>query len=461
MDSVNYLLTDELKYEISIRGSVPKPTQEDRRKQLRVLLKREESQSPQSRISPYDFDTDLAEMQVTFASLQGLVADFNENSLSSISKRISARIAHLSSRYSRVVSENDKQKSVLSSFDDELMLLEGEFLLKVDSYELSKLNIRDNTLAAASSPVTSVPRNTSPVKHYVPVWKWNLHFSGDSSKESLTAFLERVKELRESRGVSQDDLFSSATDLFAGSALIWFRSVKHTVHTWAQLEAKLRETFLSPFYDEDLLSEIKRRTQGDGENVLMFIATIQGLFSKLSSPPSEVEQVRMIRRNLLPYFIGQMALQDISTFSDLNRLCKQLETSRQLMNDFKPPPSRKANRLLEPSLAYTAVDDSVVAISTSLICWNCRKPDHVYSRCPETRTLFCFGCGKQGVTKSSCPICSNYRTKQRVFDQGETKNEYRGILKGAAPAGSNSRPSKSNIGPQTGTVRKQPQNQQH
>lgn len=51
---------------------------------------------------------------------------------------------------------------------------------------------------------------------YVPVHKWDIYFSGDPGDKNglgVNAFIERVEELRLSRGVSEEELKNSITDL--------------------------------------------------------------------------------------------------------------------------------------------------------------------------------------------------------------------------------------------------------
>lgn len=76
----------------------------------------------------------------------------------------------------------------------------------------------------------------------VPVSKWNLRLSSDKKGLSVNAFLQRVCELKVARHVD-DELFSTAVDLFEGLTLIWYRAVREDVYSWQELSARLREEF--------------------------------------------------------------------------------------------------------------------------------------------------------------------------------------------------------------------------
>src|SRR5436190_17492362 len=94
----------------------------------------------------------------------------------------------------------------------------------------------------------------------IPVYKWDLKFS-NSPGQSIASFLERVEELRRARGVTHEELFDSAVDLFTGSALIWYRSTISRIFTWNELCNEMRTVFQAPDYYFRLQQEIFNRVQ--------------------------------------------------------------------------------------------------------------------------------------------------------------------------------------------------------
>lgn len=142
-------------------------------------------------------------------------------------------------------------------------------------------------------------------KHTIPIYKWGVSFSG-SKQESINAFLERVNYLCCSRGTSHADLLQSATELLSGEALIWYRANRDLFTSWQDLGQGLKEQFQSPFYSEELFVEIKRRTQGKDESVGMYLAKMSNLFTRLGTPPSEEAKVRILLKNINPYYQAQL-----------------------------------------------------------------------------------------------------------------------------------------------------------
>lgn len=250
----------------------------------------------------------------------------------------------------------------------------------------------------------------------IPVMRWDLHFTGGAQDMSLESFLERIKELQIARNVSQDELWDSAVDLFQGDALIWFRSVRRRVNSWDALVEELRGEFRPLNYDERLWDEIRERTQGEGERVGVFLAVMDNLLNRLSYKISEDEKLRIIQRNLQPYYIERLSTHEIRSIIELRTIGRKLEQGRQEAEAYRPPPTRGG--LLEPDLSFrsqnTRSKPRIDAVETGdddhrkrrpFLCWNCQGGGHRWTHCPEARTLFCFGCGNKGKQISTCPRC--------------------------------------------------------
>lgn len=95
-----------------------------------------------------------------------------------------------------------------------------------------------------------------------------------------------MEELRISRGISKPQLLRSAAELFTRDALLWYRTSQFL--SWDDLAKQLREAFQPYDYNNGVWEEIRRRTQGAHERVIVFVASMEQLFNRISQKPSEV-----------------------------------------------------------------------------------------------------------------------------------------------------------------------------
>lgn len=252
---------------------------------------------------------------------------------------------------------------------------------------------------------------------YVPVYKWGLKF--DNSGHSIAAFLERVEELRRSRGVTHQELYESAVDLFDGSALVWYREATHRIKSWHQLTKELREVFQPADYDFRLHHEIFNRVQGEHESIDLYIAAVEGLYSRLAVSVPETTRLAQIYNNLHPQLQDRLALSDIKTLEQLRSMGRRAEAGRLSMT--RPRHSYKVDTSLEPDLAYhdpsrRRVAGPAVRVAElrpmssgerkDVVCWNCRDKGHRFRLCSKPKKRFCYGCGKEDTYKKECASCN-------------------------------------------------------
>nr|CAI5861030.1 unnamed protein product [Callosobruchus analis] len=295
-----HLLSAELDYELRVRGIQPVGNMDDKRKILRGLLSQERAHRSFIEsfiVQPYDDDVDAIKTSLT--DLEQKIAAFLSSSGSPEHKRLVSRLIHISGRINRLRTDDENQEAMKQRLLLLLLRLEAELDEKVSP--------------ATSTPVERMP--PAPVfsspKPILP-YKWNISFKG-TPDESVISFLEKVESMRLSRCVQKNELFLSAGDLFKDKAWIWFNVNRPRFSDWDSLVAKLKEDFLPYQYQEDLMQEINNRTQGSEERVSLYICAMEGLFNRLPEKPDEKTMVNKIRRNLLPFYVAQLALHDINT----------------------------------------------------------------------------------------------------------------------------------------------------
>lgn len=293
----------------------------------------------------------------------------------------------------------------------------------------------------------------------VPIYKWGISFSGNKNSLDVVRFLERVNELRIARGVSYQQLFESAVDLFEEPALSWYRSIRHNVNSWYELELKLKATFISPLHDEKLLEEIKSFKQVDRMSTTAFISTMRMKFSHLLRPFSIYDQLTIIRRNLLPSLNQQLALVEINTYEELEYYCRLIAKNSPYNVEVKSGNTTRRNqadvstvndnsdRVMPQNKTRTSEQRPVQSGKVSS-CWNCRAGGHWANACPRPRALFCYGCGQPNVMRASCGKCNPHSQNK----DADPKNGQSGSQQGATALPLDRRPTESQRC--TGTVPK-------
>lgn len=417
----NHLYTEELDYELRIRGcESSRKTVEQKRKILRGLYTKDQVRN----IDIYDYSDDIIEIDdekniisTTIDSLNKHIIEFEGGSKNdSTYKKLASRLNYLTNRVKRFPSDNVENKTYKKEAYASCLELDVDLTAKVTPEPLN-------------DTVESVPKveprnsNNISVSSY-PLHKWNVKFDGS---ENLYSFLEEIEELSSSRNVSQLDLFNSAHELFSGSAKVWLRRVKPTVHSWEELVQLLKQFYLPTDPEEALWEQIKLRRQGNKEPVHVYIAVMDTYFSRLSEEPSETTKIKFIKRNLCEKYAEKLTLIKIDTISQLLSNCKLIdddETAR------KHIPKSKSTFSLGPDLAY--IDNSLpgsscssstfsnnsknntsqksgrpqTKSSNSISCWNCKGMGHSFTKCPSKRTKFCFKCGAPNYTVKNCIKCS-------------------------------------------------------
>lgn len=468
------LLKDELEFELACRGVYNITNCPSMRKILKEIFTQEASGTCSIKLkAPKScLENPLAEIQLCESKCQTLGASLEEIKDSPdlvILNRVEARLTHLNNRLGFITPSdqslverhtivcdtvrclfeilNSAREAKYAEKDDAISDRDREILQQSLGEEAMKLinkiepkDIEENQVADknasteqffepgssmtryAVNPPLQAQRNTllrtstfdheTHLRKLVPIKDWGLKYTGKGDM-SVNAFLERVEELKDARNANNEDLWRYAIDLFEGDALIWFRANRSETSNWENVVRNLLMTFQKPYYQDELLEEIKKRTQGRNENVTIYLAVMQNMFNRLPEKVTEQQKLAILLKNIQPYFQQAVCRDIFTSVAELGKVLVILERTKFNCDNFTEP--LHTSNALEPDLAYREVHAEVNAIYKPTSkppegpaimarkCWNCRTPGHTFRDCnlPRQR-LFCFRCGKFGETTSRC-----------------------------------------------------------
>jgi len=400
------LKMDELGYEVSIRDAVPEDTIGRLRSQIKSLA----SKLPSDEIATFEgnISAELRTIAIKIAELTDLCT--KKPLLLKSLNRINALGNHLYHRLSRVCPTLEDDIQLKLNLDGQL----DEITRRIDRmFSTFRSSIGENKFEIASgSPVEP----TSGVKaegvasvvyceRQANVNGLNLRFDGHGS---VQAFIQRVEELCEARGISHQKLFNSAGELFSHDALFWYRGVREDVNSWRELRALLLEEFLPFDYNERLMAEIRSRTQGPDENIIQYLSIMKNYFERLSEPLDEDDQLKIVRNNLRPFYTTQLALVDIRDWQELKDNCRKLELAQWRTYHFQEPPACTQYTVAADLACNRKISRaSSVPTKSSSHCPRCKGTDHAPDDCKAAPRFRCYRCGADGVTIRNCPRCNN------------------------------------------------------
>lgn len=448
----------ELEYEVGIRGDTPGATVVELRKQI-------------AKLGPLFPSEDILESYLSVsADLKGVndvLAKIQNNLDSRPDRNVYLRtqnlLSHLYHRLNRITCD-DTTKPLF------------EACLKEFQSLLAKLN----SFKEASVETVLPPSNVEPVANTSPV-QVNVTCDRGSSNElckikfdgksCVRSFIQRVTELCEARSISDSKILSYATEIFVGDALHWYRNIKTEISSWNELADLLTRDFSISDYDYRLISEIRLRSQGESENITVYLSIMSGLFSRLTKKLTEDQKLDILLHNIRPCYASTLASAPaITDISSLASLCRNYETVQARLVDFREPP-RKTADTLAPEFAYAGTSSNknnnsnknfnacgynnnnskfnqynpnynkksysndksytntnnynytktnynnrkhVYAIAEPpakpLYCPRCRTNTHNLRQCrANKREVYCFECGRKGVKRPECPNCGQYQ----------------------------------------------------
>lgn len=263
--------------------------------------------------------------------------------------------------------------------------------------------IGNNVDAFASGKISNIMAN------------WNLKFSGQNDEYTVDNFLYRVNALtRQSLNGNFSVLCDQFHMLLSGHALDWYwrfhemEVSRNGRVVWNDLCEELRDRFRDIRDQEDIMELLRNRKQKENESFDHFYTAFLKISDRLEQPLRETELVKLIRRNLKPSVKQSILHCRIIYMRELREYCQKYEyLEDEVKNASKSVSQRRFVSEIVPDCSeiVNTVGLEVEALS-QIVCWNCKETGHKFDECLGQRTVFCYGCGAEGVYKPTCTNCS-------------------------------------------------------
>lgn len=433
----------ELEYEVELRGGTSDTVQSLRKQIVKLSLDLPSEDILESHLDPAD---DLKSVEESLLKSQNNISLLKSKFDKNLFTRTETLLNHIYHRINRINATSevaDYYKVCVSNFD-----------LQYKDLNSLRLQVLQNATVIAAPGASAEPTSiTVSCERSLGSDINKLKYSG---KTCVRSFILKVEEFIQSRGISYDKIFSLGYEIFIDDALHWFRCNKEKVTSWAELCVLLKQDFSSPDYDYRFAEEIRSRTQGEHENISIYLSIMQGMFSRLSKPFSEAEKLEILMHNIRPCYAYTLAASSpITSVDSLKSVCRNYESIQSNFSQFREPPKATTNTLA-PEFAYksssfvsksfvntnkntssnyfhfkndtakvNAIESNeiiggennvdVVAISSgspkTFFCPRCRSNGHSLKNCKQERFLICFKCGKKDVRYPECSNCNPNHSK--------------------------------------------------
>lgn len=308
-------------------------------------------------------------------------------------------------------------------------------------------DMQDRLLQQQSSTQNDSSRKSDFVKHCS---RLKLNYDGRRNGD-VVSFIEKFENVcSQYRNLRDSDFLSVLSELLSGDAEIWYRS--NDFSTVADFKHQLRSSFLSADYDVKLRKEIQSRSQAPSETMDMFVARIRTANRRLLKPWSDGDLLEIVVLNVHPAYASDVIKDDPQDFPALLKIGRAVEAILSRKRDYRPPtnksgldsvldcPNMKNDeslaKLHSASVLTTSTPDDLPAEEISVAaaassakssagpfkrkCFSCQSTEHIHRDCPKQRKgIFCFGCGKDGVTSVNCGCRSKVVAKRTIPTSSE------------------------------------------
>lgn len=281
--------------------------------------------------------------------------------------------------------------------------------------------------------------------------KWHVTFDGDPRHRSLEDFLHKVQRLADMDNIPNDILFRRIHTILRDGAYDWYLCYANEFQSWEDFERKIRYMFGNPNRDQGNRQKIYERKQQRNESFLLFKMEIERLNKLLTNPLGQERIFEVIWDNMRPHYKSRLACRPVRDLPTLEYYAYRIDANDPALRQTRDPAPRNVHNVEveDDEQGSYSESEEVNAIGgrfgrnrrpreegsgpnrpqanastptkdpPKFICWNCRKPGHLWRDCRLERTVFCYTCGAPDQMTNSC---DNHRGSTQRREQENAGN---------------------------------------
>lgn len=248
--------------------------------------------------------------------------------------------------------------------------------------------------------------------------KWGFQFNG--SNMSVEDFLFRVECKQSTSNYSWLEVYNNFNNLLSGPAEHWYWHFRknNPRADYNVFKMTLAERYPSKDSDIDLWRKLINRKQKPGESFDDFVDDVEKIFYMMVDQPTNQQLINVIRDNVnseISTYIGLNRTNSMIAFKHMAREAEKLVTKLNPSHRSKTY-SKFVSEVSDSDLCKHSEDHIFVEAFNAqkreykvFQCKRCSQKFRVDEESKEERRIYCYGCGKEGVIKSNCPVCSENR----------------------------------------------------
>lgn len=247
--------------------------------------------------------------------------------------------------------------------------------------------------------------------------KWGFQFNGTNM--SVDDFLFRIECKQATSNYSWQQVYSNLNNILSGPAESWYWSFRrnHPRADYASFRIALSERYPSKDNDIDLWRKLINRKMRFGESFDDFVDDIERIFYKMEDRPTELQLINVIRDNVTVDLSAYIGLARTNTLAGIKLLGREAEKLVEKLNPGRSKSYKKnVHEVSNDGPCATEEDHAFIEAFSGprkeykiFQCKRCKQKFRVDEETQEEKKVYCYGCGKEGVIVSKCPVCAENR----------------------------------------------------